>query len=287
MEDALAAYRETNGIYRAIGLGDGIDAQVVLANTGTLEFRAGHLKEAEVLLKSSIERERSLAGDSAAVAAALGYYGRLLSITNRNEPAISVLHEATELAVRYAGANSPLAVQNRVFLGEAQLAIGDQQQAAVSLNTAHDAAIAQYGASHPLTLRTQLALAEHAAGAGDFESAETQLQPTVEGLRKLGPQGEPNLAQALLVLGDAALHLGQNQLAGITLREAVTIREKSPDDLWELALARERLGETLAQGGSAAAPEILKKAAHDLESQLGADHPETVRAKAAVSRLHS
>jgi predicted Ser/Thr protein kinase len=287
MEEALAAYQETNGIYRAIGLGDGIDAQVVLANTGTLEYRTGHLKEAEVLLKSSIERERSLAGDSAAVAAAMGYYGRLLSITNRNEPAISVLHEATDLAVRYAGANSPLAIQNRVFLGEAQLAIGDQQQAAVSLNTAHDSALAQYGATHPLTLRTQLALAERAAGAGDFESAETLLQPTVEGLRKLGPQGEPNLAQALEVLGDAALHLGQNQLAGATLREAVTIREKSPDDLWELALARERLGETLAQDGSAAAPEILKKAAHDLESQLGADHPETLRAKAAVARLHA
>lgn len=287
MEEALAAYRETNGIYRAIGLGDSIDAQVVLANTGTLEFRTGHLKEAEVLLKSSIERERSLAGDSAAVAAAMGYYGRLLSITNRNEPAISVLHEATDLAERYAGATSPLAIQNRIFLGEAQLAIGDQQRAAISLNTAHDAALAQYGASHPLTLRAQLAIAERAAGAGDFESAETLLQSTVEGLRKLGPQGEPNLAQALLVLGDAALHLGQNPLAGATLKEAVTIREKSPDDLWELAVARERLGETLAQSGNAAAPEILKKAAHDLESQLGADHPETVRAKAAVARLHA
>ncbi len=287
MQEALAAYRETSGIYRAIGLGDGIDAQVVLANTGTLEFRIGHLKEAEVLLKSSIERERSLAGDSAAVAAAMGYYGRLLSITNRNGPAISVLHESIDLAERYAGANSPLAIQNRVFLGEAQLAIGDQQQAAVTLNAAHDAALAQYGAAHPLTLRTQLALAERAAGARDFESAKTLLQPTVEGMRKLGPQGEPNLAQALLVLGDAALHLGQNQLAGATLREAVAIREKSPDDLWELALARERLGETLAQSGNAAAPEVLKRAAHDLESQLGADHPETVRAVGAVARLHS
>ena len=107
------------------------------------------------------------------------------------------------------------------------------------------------------------------------------------GLRTLGPQGESNLAHALVVLGDAAMHLGQNQLAGATLREAVTIREKSPDDLWELALARERLGETLAQDGSAAAPEILKKAAHDLESQLGADHPETLRAKATLARIHT
>ena len=107
------------------------------------------------------------------------------------------------------------------------------------------------------------------------------------GLRKLGPQREPNLAQALVVLGDAAMHLGQNQLASATLREAVTIREKSPDDLWELALARERLAGTLAQAGSVAAPEILKNAARDLESQLGADHPETLRAKAALARIHT
>jgi tetratricopeptide (TPR) repeat protein len=120
-----------------------------------------------------------------------------------------------------------------------------------------------------------------------LKGAQTLLQPTVEGLRKLGPQGEPNLAQALLVLGDAQLHLGQNQTAVATLREAVTIREKSPDDLWELALARERLAEALAQDGSAAAPAILEKAAHDLELQLGADHPETVRAKAALARLRA
>jgi non-specific serine/threonine protein kinase/serine/threonine-protein kinase len=284
LDQALVAYHETTGIYRSIGLGDAIDAQIIVANTGTLELRTGHLKEAEVLLKSSVERERSLAGDSAAVAAAMGYYGKVLSITNRNEPAISVLREATDLGVRYAGAGSPVAIQNRLFLGEAQLAIGDQQQAAVTLNAAHDAALAQYGAAHPLTLRTQLALAQLIAVAGDYEKAQTQLLATVAGLRKLGAQGESNLALALESLGDAEAHLGQIESASATLKEAVAIREKSPDDLWEMAQARERLGETLLKAGSAAAPDLLMKAAHDLESQLGADHPQTLRAKAALAR---
>jgi non-specific serine/threonine protein kinase/serine/threonine-protein kinase len=284
LDEALAAYHETTGIYRAIGMGDAIDAQIIVANTGTLELRTGHLKEAEVLLKSSVERERSLAGDSAAVAAALGYYGKVLSITNRNEPAISVLRQATDLGVRYAGAGSPLAIQNRLFLGEAQLAIGDRQQAAVTLTAAHDAALAQYGAAHPLTLRTQLALAQLAAAAGDFEKARVQSQATVEGLRKLGAQGESNLALALESLGDDESHLGRLAEAGAALKEAVAIREKSPDDLWELAEARERLGENLLKAGSAEAHGLLAKAAHDLESQLGADHPQTLRAKAALSR---
>jgi eukaryotic-like serine/threonine-protein kinase len=287
LDQALAAYHETTDIYRAIGLGDAIDAQVIVANTGTLELRTGHLKEAEVLLKSSVERERSLAGDSAAVAAAMGYYGRVLSITNRNAPAISVLREATDLGVRYTSADSPVAIQNRLFLGEAQLAIGDQQQASVTLNAAYDAALRQYGAAHPLTLRSQLALAQMMAAAGDYEKAQTSLQATVAGLRKLGPQGEPNLAQALEALGDGQTHLGQIDAASATLKEAVAIREKSPEDLWELARAHERLGEMLSKAGNAAAPDMLKKAAHDLESQLGADHPETMRAKAALARVRN
>jgi hypothetical protein len=282
LDQALNAYHETSGIYRAIGLGDGIDAQIVVANTGTLELRSGHLKTAEVLLKSSVERERSLAGDSAAVAAAMGYYGKVLSITNRNEPAISVLREAAALGERYAGASSPLAIQNRLFLGEAQLAMGDQRSAAASLTAAHDAALGQYGAAHLLTLRTQLALVQLAAAAGDREKARLQLPPVVEGLRKLGPQGESNLAQALETLGDAESHLGRLNEASATLKEAVVIREKSPDDLWELAQARERLAETLLKAGDPAGADLAKKAVRDLESQLGADHPQTLRARAAL-----
>jgi eukaryotic-like serine/threonine-protein kinase len=284
LDQALAAYHETTDIYRAIGLGDAIDAQIIVANTGTLELRSGHLKAAEVLLKSSFERERSLAGDSAAVAAAMGYYGKLLSITNRNEPAISVLLDATALGERYAGTGSPLAIQNRLFLGEAQFAIGDKQKAGVTLTAAHDAALAQYGAGHPLTLRSEMALAQLAAAAGNDEKAQVQLRATVEGMRKLGAQGESNLAQALESLGDGASRLGRLEEASATLKEAVAIREKSPDDLWELAQARERLGEALLKAGDPAAPDLLKKAAHDLESQLGADHPQTLRAKEALAK---
>jgi tetratricopeptide (TPR) repeat protein len=217
----------------------------------------------------------------------MGYYGKILSITNRNGPAISVLREATDLGSRYAGAGSPLAIQNRLFLGEAQLAIGDQQHASATLSAAHDTALAQYGAAHPLTLRTQVALAQRMAAAGDFEKARTLLQATVAGMRKLGAQAEQILALALESLGDSEVQLGMTEEASATLKEAVAIREKTPGDLWELAQARERLGEAFLKAGSAAAPDLLKKAAHDLESQLGADHPQTLRAKAALTRLRT
>ena len=83
----------------------------------------------------------------------------------------------------------------------------------------------------------------------------------------------------------SALPQGRNADAETVLKEAVSIREKTPEDIWELAIAQERLGEALAKSGSPAAPALLKKASIDLESQLGANHPQTLRAKAALARL--
>ena len=64
IEAALAAFRETTAIYKALGLDNELDAQVVLGNMGTLEVRTGHLRDAEGLLKDAFEHERALAGDS-------------------------------------------------------------------------------------------------------------------------------------------------------------------------------------------------------------------------------
>jgi hypothetical protein len=44
----------------------------------------------------------------------MSYYGRFLAITNRNEPAISVLREAMDMATRYTGPDSAVAIQARV-----------------------------------------------------------------------------------------------------------------------------------------------------------------------------
>jgi eukaryotic-like serine/threonine-protein kinase len=283
LDEALAAYRETMAIYSALGLSDGIDAQIIVANMGTLELRAGDLKEAERLLKNAIDQERALAGDSAAVSAALGYYGKVLCLTNRVEPALAVLHEASEMAGRYVGEASPVSLQNRLFLGEAQLASGDPRTAAITLGAARDAALKQYGPAHVLTLRIELALAQSAAASG--ADAQADLQEAVAGLRHLGQTAETSLAQALVALGEAQMQRGALAQAQATFKEAVALREKSPQDRWENAQARERLGEALALGSGEVAAELLRSAARDLETELGNAHPETLRAKNALTKL--
>ncbi|MDE2049826.1 MAG: protein kinase, partial [Gammaproteobacteria bacterium] len=226
LDEALAAYRETSAIYRALGLGDGLDAQIILGNTGTLELRTGHLREAEPLLRNAFERERALAGDSAAVAAAMGYYGKLLSITNRGTQAVATLREAAALGERYAGTSSPLALQNRLFLGEAQLGAGDAADAIGTLEAVHTAALEQYGPSHVLTQRAALALARVDLAEGHADAARARLLQVVAALRRLGPQVEANLADALVALGETELSQSQPQKARAPLVEAVALRAK-------------------------------------------------------------
>jgi eukaryotic-like serine/threonine-protein kinase len=285
LEEALEAYRETLRIYRAVGLGDALDAQVVLANLGTLEFRTGHLRESETLLKTAIEHERQLAGDSAAVAAAMGYYGKVLSIENRIPEAVGVLRDGVRLAGQYAGQKSLVTVQNEIFLGEAQSASGDAATARATLEGARDAALSQYGQLHPLTLRAQLALAQLAATTGNAKEASAQLAPVVANLRSLGAPARAYLAKALETQGELNLAHGDTQAAVDFLSEAVQLQKQARDQTWESAVTRERLGEASLTLRHTEAVGLLREAEHDLEAELGPNHPQTLRAEHALAQV--
>ncbi|MGH8139375.1 MAG: protein kinase domain-containing protein [Steroidobacteraceae bacterium] len=284
LDEALEAYRQTTAIYRALGLGDELDAQIVLGNMGTLEYRRGHLREAEDLLRNAYQHEQSLAGDSAAVAAVMGFYGELLSETNRTAQALTVLEEAADIATRYAGPASPVVVQNRLYLGEAQLAAGNKSAARATLVATRDAALAQYGPKHLVTLRTQVSLAQLAMAERDFTGAHTMALEAVAALRTLGARAGAALAQALQVVADSELSQGNAREAIAPLREAIGLRARVANSGWQIAQSRERLGEALAAERQPGALEMLKQAVAGLSAELGDSHPETVRARNALAR---
>ena len=251
LDEALAAYKETSAIYDRLGLGDGLDAQIIRGNTGTLAMRIGRLREAEALLSGAIEHERAQAGDSAAVAASMGYYGKLLALTDRPARAVETLTAAAAMGSRYAGEASPVASQNRLFLGEAQLGVGDRAGARATLAAALDASRAHYGPTHPLTLRGELALAGLDAAEGRNLDAKARLLPVVAALRTAGASAQTTLAQALVALGDVEMALRERADAIACYQEAIRLRAGGWAGSWELAVARERLGEALAAGGAA------------------------------------
>ena len=205
LNEALAAYRETLSIYQALGLGEELEAQIVLGNMGSLEVRTGQLREAETVLRDAIQHERALAGNSAAVAASLGYYGKLFALTDRPAQALPILEEATGLATQYTTPTSPVTVQNRLFLGEAQLLAGDRVAARTTLEGNVQVALAHYGPNHPLTLRTQLAQARLLLATGHPADAQALLTTLIPGLRSNGAQTVEELRQAENLIHPAQL----------------------------------------------------------------------------------
>jgi non-specific serine/threonine protein kinase/serine/threonine-protein kinase len=285
LDEALAAYRETIDIYGKLGLETELDAQIILGNMGTLEFRTGHLREAQRLLRNAYEHERALAGDSAAVAAVMGLYGELLTLTGRNAQGLPIAREAVDMAKRYAGGSSPVALQNILFLSDAQYAAGDAKGARATVIAARDAALAQYGPKHLVTLRTQMSLANLTYRTGDSAGGRAQLVTTIAQLRELGARADSSLAQALQYLGEMDLSAGKPAEAAESLREAVAILGRFAASGWNIAVARERLGEALTAAGQPGAGEALNQAVRILSAELGDEPPETVRAKAALRAL--
>jgi len=285
LDDALAAYRETIDIYSKLGLESELDAQIILGNMGTLEFRTGHLREAEDLLRNAYEHERALAGDSAAVAAVMGLYGEVLTLTGRSAPALGIAREAVDIAKRYAGASSPVALQNVLFLADAQSANADAKGARTTLLSGRDAALAQYGPKHLATLRAQMALANLTFRQGDPVAGRAQLVATIAQLRELGARADSSLAQALQYVGEIDLSAGKPADAAESLRAAVAILSRFAASGWNIGQARERLGEALGAAGQPGAAEQLNQAVKILSTELGAQHAETVRAKSALQAL--
>jgi non-specific serine/threonine protein kinase/serine/threonine-protein kinase len=285
LDDALTAYRETIDIYKKLGLETDLDAQIILGNMGTLEFRTGHLRQAEGLLRNAYEQERVLAGDSAAVAAVMGLYGEVLILTGRSAQGLSIAREAVDIATRYAGASSPVALQNMLFLSDGQSATADAKGARATLVADHDAALAQYGPKHLATLRAQMALANLAYRQGDSAGGRAQLVATIAQMRGLGARADSSLAQALQYLGEIDLSAGKPADAAESLREAVSILGRFAVSGWNIALARERLGEALSAAGQPGAAEALNQAVSILSTELGDEHTETVRARSALRAL--
>jgi tetratricopeptide (TPR) repeat protein len=284
LDEALNAYRANLDIYAKLGQSDDLDALVILGNTGTLAFRIGRLREAEQILKTAFERQRERAGDSAAVAASMGLYGAALTALGRAPEAIDVLQGAAEMAAKFAGAASPVAIQDRLFLTEALTTHGDLAKARDVAAQNLALALERFGEAGILTKRIRLSHARIELEAGLGASAYAEFAAQVEPLRKAGRPGLTLVAHALFGAGEALLAQGRAAEAVAPLREVVELREKLLwSQSWELAMARVRLGEALKRSKEPGAAELLSQGVAVLTSQLGNEHPQVLRARLALA----
>ncbi len=284
-DEAVAAYKETLDIYKQLGMDGELDAQVTLGNLGMAEYRIGHLRVAEGLLRTAYERERTLAGDSAALSAVMGLYSEVLTLTARSAQSLTVVKEAVDMAKRYAGPSSPVALRNLLFLADAEAASGDLKSARATAVEDHELALAQYGPKNLTTLRAQSSLARLELQQGETADARARLLATIEQLRGLGAAGQTSLAEALQYLGEVELATGNPAGAIEYLREARSILSRVADSGWNAAIVRERLGEALSAAHQPGAAGELNQAVSVLSAELGVTHPDTIRANTALQAL--
>jgi eukaryotic-like serine/threonine-protein kinase len=287
LDQALAGYDRALAIYQQLGQSDNIDALVMMANRGTLALRFGRLAEATQMLRTAFEKQRAVAGDSAAVASAMGYYGSALTAAGRSADAVAVLKEATAIGERFGGADSPLTIHNRQFLAEALWFAGEHSTARTLIAQDLGVVRSRYGDAHPLTLLTRMDETRFNFLDGHPQEAKEEVQEVVRGYKKLAAQGQLGLAQALVLQGEILLAGPHSEEAIAPLTEAAQLRERLLwDQSWELAEARARLGEAHMIQGDARGRPLLEGAAAVLDSQLGSTHPETLRATRLLGGTH-
>jgi hypothetical protein len=208
----------------------------------------------------------------------MGLYGEVLTLTNRAAQGLPITVEAVDLATRYAGPVSPVAVRNRIFLVDAQLATGDLKGARATAASAYDTSLAQYGPTNLSTLTAQTAVAHVRFKQGDAAGARAQLLTAATQLRELGGRADAVLAQLLQYLGEIEMAAGRPAEAIAPLQEGAMLLAKFAPTGWNLAVMRERLAEALVATGRPGAAGLLTESLSVLVAELGESHPETIRA---------
>lgn len=159
-DEARESLMLASAVWRERGLEQSPDALNTLNNWAALEVTVGRLAEAEPLFADAVALRRRNFGPSAATAALLNNYGKLLIALSRASQAIGVLEESAELGQRYAGTGSTLHVAALSGLAEARLDSGRLDAAEHDAELAWQTAQDHLGQAHPLFAAAAVVLAQ-------------------------------------------------------------------------------------------------------------------------------
>lgn len=173
IDDGIAASEQALELWRALNLGAGNDALNTLNNLAAAQFRKGELAQAEVAFAEALGLRRQLHGPSAATAALIGNYARVLNGLERFEEALAHAEEARDMALTHAGEASLLSQAQRVTGAEALLGLERGAQALEVLQGFGSTGDAPPPAS--LLLRAALVRAEAHLVAGERAAAAQAL----------------------------------------------------------------------------------------------------------------
>ena len=188
LDEGIAASDEAMALWRALGLDSGNDALNTLNNLAAMQFRRNDLAAAERTFAQALAVRRATLGPSAATAALIGNYARVLQRLGRHGDALEYAGEAEAMAALHAGAPSPLAQAARVTHAELLLALDrtDEARAVLASFAQHDPA----SLPASLRLRASVATAECRQRDGKAAAARASLDEAASLLDSAGTEGE-------------------------------------------------------------------------------------------------
>lgn len=130
LDQGIEALRKARDLWSALQLDGGNDALNTLNNLAAAQFRQGDLEQAETSFAAALEIRRAAHGASAATAALIGNYARVLHRRGKFDEALPLAEEAESMAVQHAGAASPLTISVRLTRTELLLAMERPLEAA-------------------------------------------------------------------------------------------------------------------------------------------------------------
>lgn len=189
--EQLARARE---IWRVNDLGDGPDALNTLNNLAAAEFLLGRPERAAPVFAEAVEVREALYGQSAALAAVLGNYGKSLIALSRFDEAVEVLARSRSMALEYAGAGSLHFAASSSSYMEALTAAGRTEEA-VAVFAADDVRVSESeAAGSPAQAAFDVGAARVLAETGELSQASERLRRAEAIFEALGPAGGRYLA---------------------------------------------------------------------------------------------
>ncbi len=205
LDDADRQFARAWSVWEARRNTHGGDALNTLNNWAAVASRRGELDHAEQLYRQALETRRTLLAPSAALAALLSNYGKLMLQKNDANAALPLLEEAVELAQRYAGDRSPHLIAALSGLGDAHTRRGELDRADTVLIRAQELALAATGPTHPLSLMVGVAQVRLDAARHDTAAAAARLDRVEQGFQAMGPAGQPYVQQVRQLRSDLNL----------------------------------------------------------------------------------
>ncbi|WP_374602134.1 protein kinase [Arenimonas sp.] len=162
IEEGIEASQRAMKLWRALGLDNGNDALNTLNNLAAAYFRSGDLDQAGASFEQALQIRRQAYGPSAATAALIGNYARVMQQRNETGAALALIQEAEPMALAHAGPDSLLTLSLKITRAELLVSTGRLADADEVLETLESAS----GLPPPLKQRIDQARDAQRGGPG-------------------------------------------------------------------------------------------------------------------------